>query len=378
MSTSAAPRSRRRTSTTNPATAPGERIQVDAAARAALVDRLIADAARTGRMPLPARTSQRYVRTPDEVADVLCTASHHDLPWLPPGSRVVEPSAGDGSLVAAILRANPHVVVTAVEPDSVRAAVCATTAAAAQQPVQIEVSTFEQYATAAIRGGIGFDAIVMNPPFALPGQADVWFEHVRLAWQLLRPGARLVAVVPNGFTFRSSNTRREARQFIEHHGAHEPLPAGAFTPSGTTVSTRVARLTKPLPTGNADSVLRVDADRDPVRVRVRVPQLTAAAVADMPVQVWRCAFTSGDRVLRFCGRCLRCGWLLWGFDDGENDPRGILGPFSAGLSLNPDDYGLTGPAIGLCPACGATGAGRDGAAAEARIHWAPPAALAAS
>jgi hypothetical protein len=375
MSTSAAPRSRRRTSTTNPATAAGERLQVDAAARDALVDRLIADAARTGRMPLPARTSHGYVRTPDEVADLLCTAPHHDLPWLPPGSRVLEPSAGDGSLVAAILRANPTVVVTAVEPDPVRAAVCATTTTATEQPVQMQLSTFEQYATNAIRAGIQYDAIAMNPPFALAGQADVWFEHLRLAWQLLRPGARLVAVVPNGFTFRSSHTHREARQFIEHHGTHEPLPADAFTPSGTTVSTRVVRLTKPLPTGNAGSLLRVDAGREPVRVRV--PQLTAAAVADMPVQAWRCAFTNGDRVLRFCGRCLRCGWLLWSFDDGENDPRGILGPFSAGLSLHPDDYNLTGPTVGLCAACGATGAGRDGAAAQARIHWAP-AALAAS
>ncbi len=98
----------------------------------------------------------------------------------------------------------------------------------------------------------------------------------------------------------------------------------------------------------------------------------------MPLPMWQSAFTGGDRVLRYRGRCLRCGWLLWSFDDGENDPRGILGPFSAGLGLNPDDYGSTGPTVGLCPACGSTGARRDSAAAHARSLWAEPAASAAS
>jgi hypothetical protein len=303
------------------------------------------------------------------------TAPHHDLSWLPPGSRVLEPSAGDGSLVAAILRANPHVVVTAVEPDPARATVCAATTAGTAQPVQIEVSTFERYATTAIQSGIGFDAVVMNPPFALPGQADVWFEHLRLAWQLLRPGARLVAVVPNGFTFRSSHTHRDARLFVEHHGTHEPLPADAFTPSGTTVATRVVRLTKPIHTGRPEHLLTANTLAEPVRVSV--PQFTAVAVTTMPVQVWRSAWTGGDLVLRYRGRCLACGWLLWGFDDGQNDPRGVLGPFSAGLSLHAGDHDMTGPPIGLCGYCRDTSERCSSAMAQALTQWSEPMPVAA-
>ncbi len=103
-------------------------------------------------------------------------------------------------------------------------------------------------------------------------------------------------MVPTDFTFRSSQTHRDARTFIEHHGTHEPLPADAFTPSGITVATRMAQLTKALTGGRAEH-------------------------------------------------------------------------------LNPDESGLTGPIVGLCPACGATDAGRDTAAAQARTHGATPAVL---
>jgi methylase of polypeptide subunit release factors len=172
MSTPATPRSRRRTSASSVATAPGEPrlLGVD---RKALLDQLVADAARTRRLRGSARRHSGYVRTPDDIADLLCGPAHPDLRWLPAGARVLEPSAGDGSLVAAILRANPRVAVIAVEPDPIRAAVCATANPAAGDAVQVAVSTFERYATTAIRAGIQFDAIVMNPPFTLPGQADV-------------------------------------------------------------------------------------------------------------------------------------------------------------------------------------------------------------
>jgi predicted RNA methylase len=274
-----------------------------------VLDQGATSTADTTRLPGPARTRSGYVRTPDDIADLLCAPPHHDLQWLPAGAHVLEPSAGDGSLVAAILRANPAVAVTAVEPDPVRAAVCAT----AGDAVQVTVSTFERYATCAIRDGVQFDAIVMNPPFALAGQADVWFEHLRVAWQLLRPSARLVAVVPANFTFRSSQTHRDARTFIEHHGTHEPLPADAFTPSGTTVATRIARLTKPLTATRTEHLLHADTSSAPVRVAA--PQLTAAAAATMPVQVWYSAWTGEDRVLRYHGRC----WLFSGAPEGPMD-----------------------------------------------------------
>jgi hypothetical protein len=40
---------------------------------------------------------------------------------------------------------------------------------------------------------------------------------------------------------------------------------------------------------------------------------------------WHDAWRGSDRTLRWQGACLGCGRQTWAFDDGENDPRGILG-----------------------------------------------------
>ena len=360
-----APRSRPHQPTdTREATITG--LTLDTGTRDHVLDRRIADIPHTGAFPRTARTSRGYARTPAELADLICQPPHHDLPWLPAGARVLEPSAGDGTLVAAILRANPAVVVTAVEPDPDRAAMCAAASPLSKTSVQVHVTTFEQYASTALRDHLDFDGIVMNPPFTLPGQADVWFEHLRLACRLLRPGGRLVAVVPHRFTHRSSTTAHEARQFVEDHGSHELLPTDAVQ-----ADTRVVRLTTPLRTDTAEYLLSADGTITPVRVHT--PVLTATAVGTAPAQIWYSGWTRSDRVLRYHGRCLQCRWLLWGFDDGDNDPGGILGNFSAGVSLDAEPHGLTGPPVGLCRACGSDGDRYRAALAHARTHWARPA-----
>jgi predicted RNA methylase len=320
------------------------------------------------------RARAGYLRTPDSLADELCAWPHHDLRWLPPGAQVLEPSAGDGALVAAILRCNPQVAVTAVEPHLVRAQACADRASGFDADVTVHVGTFEQYAAVAARAGTRFDAVVMNPPFAVAGQADVWLEHLRTAWHLLRPGARLVAVVPEGFAYRSSGIHTDARTFVEHHGTHQPLPAGAFAETGGQVATRVVRMTKPVDSSRPEYLLAADLTREPVPVRELC--LTGAAASDTPAQVVRGGWHDG-RVARYHGRCALCGWLLWGFDDGQNDPRGPLGDFSVGFSLHPQDYDMSGPPIGLCPDCGNTSDRYHEALKRAHEHWSPIPALAA-
>jgi predicted RNA methylase len=324
-------------------------VSVDPAARDAATQEVVAEALRSGRQPLPAAARSGYVRTPDTLADQLCAWPHHDLRWLPAGARVLEPSAGDGSLVAAILRTNPGVTVTAVESNPVRAAVCAATMAGHGPAVTVHTTTFEQYATTAIRERTVVDAVVMNPPFAVAAQSDVWLEHLRTAWHLLRPGGRLVAVVPEGLAFRSSGTQADARAFVEHHGTHQPLPAAVFAEAGAEVAARVVRMTKPVAAGT-EYLLAPDLSPQPVRVDR--PRLTGAAAIGMPVQMLSGGWHRDDRVLRYHGRCLICGWLLWGFDDRQNSPLGPLGEFSVGFSLRASEYDMSGPTIGLCVACG--------------------------
>ncbi|MEV6923969.1 class I SAM-dependent methyltransferase [Dactylosporangium sp. NPDC051485] len=343
----------------------------DPAARGRLVDQLITDALRTGAAPAPDRARDGYVPTPEDLADELCDVPNTDLRFLPAGAVVLEPSAGDGALVAAIRRANPAVRVVAVEPNPVRAAVCTADHQAADPAVQVHTSTFEQYAARATADGIMFDGVVMNPPFALPDDPHIWLDHVRMAWHLLRPGGWLVAVVPDSLSYRSGTQHADARAFIEHHGSHHRLPTDAFAASGSMSACRVVRLTKPLP-GAATGTEHLLSVPQHQPVRVTAPQLTAAAAVAMPVQVWFDGWSSGDRTMRYQGRCVLCRWLLWGRDDGDNDPRGVLGPFSAGLSLDPAEFGMAGPTVGLCPSCASNGAGYRTGYQQARQHWTTP------
>lgn len=322
-----------------------------------------------GLIPLHPRTAEGWVRTPDALADDLCSYPHTDLPWLPPGSDVLEPSAGIGSLVAAMLRANPRLRVTAVEPHRSRAGVCASLGDA----VTVHTETFETFAGRAITAGLQYAAIVMNPPFSIPGNRHIWTEHLRLAWHLLAPGARLVCVVPASIADRSHRKYRDMRAFVEFHGTHEAMPFEAYRESGTTFPTRVVRVTKPVRPGSPDFLFPPPRLAEPVRVTE--PRLTGEAALAAPVQVWYDGWRSRDRVLRYRGRCVVCGWLLWGFDDGENDPRGILGDFTAGFSLDAEDYDQVGPPVGLCCGCANDGDHFEVGLDRARDHWRTPATL---
>lgn len=53
-------------------------------------------------------------------------------------------------------------------------------------------------------------------------------------------------------------------------------------------------------------------------------------------QAWRDSWRGGVlRVCRYVGPCVGCGKRCYGFDDGENDPRGVLGDNANwGLELN--------------------------------------------
>ncbi len=77
-----------------------------------------------------------------------------------------------------------------------------------------------------------FDAILMNPPFE-NGQ-DI--QHIRHAITLLKPGGRLVAICADG-----PRQRDKLRPFVT---TFEPLPAGTFKESGTSVNTVLLTVTK--------------------------------------------------------------------------------------------------------------------------------------
>jgi hypothetical protein len=139
---------------------------------------------------------------------------------IPPGARVLEPSAGTGNLLAAILEEYGPTDLVAVETHHALA------------------KSLRSYGFADVRcadfltcnGDLGtFDRIVMNPPFT--NGADV--RHILHARHMLRPGGRLVALCANG--------PRQRDALLPLADSWEDLPDGSFSEAGTNV--RVALLT---------------------------------------------------------------------------------------------------------------------------------------
>lgn len=92
----------------------------------------------------------------------------------------------------------------------------------------------------------GYDRIVMNPPFS-KGR-DI--THVRHAYDLLRPGGRLVAIIGEGAFFHSNKNAESFRTWLDDLGAtSERLPEGSFMdpalPVNTGVNARLVVIEKP-------------------------------------------------------------------------------------------------------------------------------------
>lgn len=159
---------------------------------------------------------------PDVVARMIETAN------IPAGPCVIlEPSAGSGAIVDAIRAAAPAAeIVTCERHSSLQAILKA-------KGYTVAESDFFDLAPMAA------DFVLMNPPFE-NGQ-DI--EHVRRAFEFLKPGGRLVAIMSPGPFFRSDRRATEFRAWFDNlDGDREDIPAGAFKVSGTGVATILVTL----------------------------------------------------------------------------------------------------------------------------------------
>lgn len=156
--------------------------------------------------------------TPPELAKRMIEIAN-----LQPGHRILEPSAGTGSLLKALDAARGYVpdheppmdiVAVEISPQLVRALperLCGS----------IRCADF-----LSCNGDLGtFDRIVMNPPFQ--NGSDI--AHILHARSMLKPGGKLVAICANG-----PRQQERLRPLAE---TWEPLPAGTFEEQGTSVNT---------------------------------------------------------------------------------------------------------------------------------------------
>ena len=151
--------------------------------------------------------------TPPELARRMVEAAD-----IQPGNRVLEPSAGTGNILKAIIAGKAVCDKVSVEINPRLATLCQTLT-----PDPVICGDFLEQ-----NGNLGkFDVILMNPPFA-NGQ-DI--KHIEHALQFLKPGGRLVAICANG-----PRQNERLRPMVERlGGTWEPLPDNTFKESGTGV-----------------------------------------------------------------------------------------------------------------------------------------------
>jgi hypothetical protein len=93
----------------------------------------------------------------------------------------------------------------------------------------------------------GYDRILMNPPFSDRRDA----QHVQHAYELLRPGGRLVALMGEGVFFGRDQKAQDFRAWLDAiGGTSEKLDEGTFTdpslPVNTGVNARMVVIDKPV------------------------------------------------------------------------------------------------------------------------------------
>lgn len=164
-----------------------------------------------------------FFPTPDAVARRMIA-----LLAIQPGETVLEPSAGRGDLIEAVLRAHPGTYVECYEI----------------APVLHRILTMKGFQ---VRGfdfliespaGDSYDKIIANPPFE--DLADI--DHVRHMYEHLKPGGRLVSVMSEAAFFRGDRKAVEFRAWLESVGGRsERLDSNTFLSSDrpTGVQTRL-------------------------------------------------------------------------------------------------------------------------------------------
>lgn len=203
------------------------------AARKAIEDLMAGKAISPTQSPLEAKVRALqvgskipgYFATPPELANRMA-----QLLDVRPGEKVLEPSAGSGALIDAL-------------PAEVRGQVDAYEVSSQLRDILTEkgVNLAGRDFTEA-PAGADYDKIIMNPPFE-NGQ-DI--DHVRAAYDRLKPGGRMVAIMGEGAFFRSDRKATDFRAWLdEQGGTSEKLPEGSFKSSGTGTATRLVVIDKP-------------------------------------------------------------------------------------------------------------------------------------
>lgn len=155
------------------------------------------------------------------------------------GSSVLEPSAGQGALVNAVLNYNPSVVIFLCEKMITNQMILRKKFENHPEVYFLapENDDFLDY-----KGTLQFDFIIANPPFAKNQDID----HIRKMYDVCKPGGRIVTISSNHWV-NCENKKEKA--FAEWLGSlkkvtHMGIDSGSFKESGTMVGTNILIIDK--------------------------------------------------------------------------------------------------------------------------------------
>lgn len=162
-----------------------------------------------------------------------------DITHIDEDATILEPSAGDGALIKAVLNAGARRAnITAVEIQH----------DLMSKLEALDIGRLMQANFLALDpADIGqFDIVLMNPPFDRGRDTD----HVLHAMKFVKPGGKLIAIMAASAEFREDAKATEVRRVADVWSAiwHEPfrdLPDRSFAHAGTNVNTLVLSIRKP-------------------------------------------------------------------------------------------------------------------------------------
>lgn len=167
-----------------------------------------------------------FFPTPSDLAERMVLMAD-----IEPGMTILEPSAGSGRIADAIKDRFPDADLTCIEPSHTLQNILVLK----QHPILLGTTDFLKHRVQA-------DRIIMNPPFE--NSQDV--QHVMHAFNLLKPGGVVVAIMSPAFKYRSGEIYKQFNQLLEATNAEiEDLPEGSFEESGTSVNTVLVKITNP-------------------------------------------------------------------------------------------------------------------------------------
>jgi len=205
----------------------------------AVAGTIIGDALTVGEYVDPKQEYQ-FFETPQDVIDLLLEAAEISF-----GMTVLEPSAGLGAIAESARNAGGKVECVELNQKMADSLIKKDFAVTCEDFLELvppkpgmlkEAGQEERWIEPRV------DRVLMNPPFSR--SQDIL--HVKHAYEWLKPGGRLVAVMGLGWTFRSDRRAVEFRDWLdEKNGNLFEFVGPVFRESGTGVRTVYISVDKP-------------------------------------------------------------------------------------------------------------------------------------